>query len=63
MGKTSKPTQDATPEAVDDSDYATSQESKPVPWMAGTRKVAATWISPIYQQHAEPAPSERPGKK
>lgn len=61
--KTAKPESTPEPEAIDDSDFSTSQETKPLPIIYGTEPVALTWISPVYNQKAEPAPSERPGKK
>ena len=63
MGKTAKPETSPEPEAFDDSEFSTSQETKPLPLVFGTRRVALTWISGVYQQKAEPAPNERPGKK
>lgn len=63
MGKTAKPDTSPEPEAFDNSDFSTSQEDKPLPLVFGTRRVALTWISPIYNQKTEPAPNSRPGKK
>jgi len=48
---------------VDSSDLATNQESKPIPFVCGERKIALRWISPIYDQFTKNAPAEVPGKK
>jgi len=48
---------------VDDEEVSTAPQAVPVPFIAGTRKVAIRWISRTYNQRARVAPAERPGKK
>jgi hypothetical protein len=43
--------------------FATNQEAVPLPWMAGTNRVALRWLAPALGMLAEQAPDERPGKK
>ena len=55
------PAAEAVP--VEDESLSSAREAVPVPYLAGTRKIALRWISPIYNQRAEEAPVERPAKK
>ena len=48
---------------VQDEEIATHQEAIPVPWLAGTRRVALRWISPAFAMATQVAPDENPGKK
>ena len=48
---------------VEDESVSRAQEAVPVPYVAGTRKLALRWVTPIYNQHAEEAPRSRPNKK
>jgi hypothetical protein len=48
---------------VEDEDIATAQEGIPVPWQAGTRRVAVRWITPAFDRVTKEAPAERAGKK
>jgi len=54
---------ESTPTGAEDEQFSTAQESTPVPWLAGERKVALRWITRVYNQRAEAAPVARPGKK
>jgi hypothetical protein len=42
---------------------AATNAAAPVRYVAGTRKLAGTWISRVYGLRAVPAPNERPAKK
>ena len=48
---------------VEPETLATSQESVPVPYLAGTRLIALRWISPPIAVFSVQAKDERPGKK
>lgn len=48
---------------VGEEEITTHQEAVPVPYMAGTRKVALRWISPAVDLVTVQAPDETPGKK
>ncbi len=54
---------DPEPTGVEETEVARVTESVPVPWIVGTRKVAVTWISRVYNIRAKTAPQSRPGKK
>lgn len=54
------------PFGIQDQMTATNQQALPVPYIAGTRKIALTWDSPVYNLRTAPAPtngSDRPNKK
>src|SRR5689334_21636484 len=36
---------------LSEEEVASNQEAKVVPWFAGSRKVAVTWISPVWKLH------------
>ena len=57
--------QDPEPEttATEEEQISTAEESIPLPWLCGERKIAIRWISRIYNQRASEAPIARPGKK
>ena len=42
---------------------AATNTAAPVRYIAGTRKLAVTWVSRIYNLRAVPAPADRPAKK
>ena len=64
MGSPKKHIDEPEPdEIVEDDSYSNSQESVPVPWLCGERKVALRWICRVYNQRAKRAPSTRPAKK
>ena len=56
-----KPSNEPDPANLDQSELVSNQEAVPVPWFCGERKIALTWISPIYNQFTTDAPAE--GKK
>ncbi len=41
---------------IEDETLSTSQESVPVPWLAGERKIAVNWITRVYNQRAQETP-------
>lgn len=47
---------------IEDETISTSQEAIPLPYVAGERKVAARWLSNVYNQRAEEIPMDA-GKK
>lgn len=49
-------------ETVDPEDVTSAQEGIAVPFFAGERRIAAIWISPVYNEFAREAPVELPGK-
>ncbi|MEI8288764.1 MAG: hypothetical protein WCH99_04780 [Verrucomicrobiota bacterium] len=50
------------PFGVQDQMTANNQQALPVAYVAGTRKLAVKWMSPIYNLRSAPAPT-RSGKK
>ena len=61
MGNSSQPPQ-AKPFGVQDQMTSNQQQALPVAYVAGTRKVAVKWMTPIYNLRSAPAPA-RGGKK
>ena len=51
------------PFGIQDQMSASQQQGVPVAFIAGTRKVAAKWFSPIYNLRTAPAPRTIPSKK
>jgi len=51
------------PWGVQDQMTATNQQAVPVAYVAGTRKLAITWFSKLYNLRSAPAPSTTPQKK
>lgn len=43
-----KPSPDPEYANLDQSELSSNQDAKALPWVAGERKVAVSWISPIY---------------
>ena len=62
MANTSTPPQ-AQPFGVQDQMTSNQQQALPVAYVAGTRKVAVKWMTPIYNLRSAPAPNAIPGKK
>lgn len=52
----------AQPFGIQDQQTANTQQALPVAYVAGTRKVAAKWVTPIYNLRSAPAPGTG-GKK
>jgi hypothetical protein len=50
------------PFGVQDQMTSNTQQAVPVAYIAGTRKVAIKWITPVYNLFSKPAPA-RSGKK
>jgi hypothetical protein len=48
---------------LDPDQEPTAQEAIVASYWAGTRKVPAQWLSPVYNERAVEAPQTRPGKK
>ena len=53
----------AQPFGIQDQMTSNSQQAVPVAYIAGTRKIAVKWITPIYNLRSAPAPNQIPGKK
>jgi hypothetical protein len=51
------------PFGVQDQMASSQQQGVPVAYIAGTRKVAAKWMTPIYNLRSAPAPNQVPSKK
>ncbi len=51
------------PTAMESESVSTAQEARPLPYIAGERKIAVRWISRVYNQYTREAPQQRPGKK
>src|SRR6185437_3123615 len=51
------------PFGIQDQMVSNTQQGVPLPYVAGTRKVAVTWISPVYNLQAVPASSGKKGGK
>ena len=62
MGNSSQPPQ-AQPFGIQDQMTSNQQEALPVAYIAGTRKIAVKWMTPIYNLRSAPAPNQTPGKK
>ncbi|MDE1906156.1 MAG: hypothetical protein KGH75_06855 [Rhodospirillales bacterium] len=60
---TSTPAPTAKPFGIQDQMTSNQQQSLPVAYVAGTRKVAAKWFTPIYNLRSAPAPNKIPSKK
>lgn len=51
------------PFGVQDQMTSAQQQGVPVAYIAGTRKVSAKWMTPIYNLRSAPAPNTIPSKK
>ena len=56
-------TKQPKPFGVEDQQTSNSQQAVPLPYVAGTRKVAVKAMSPVYNLHTAPAPNQTPTKK
>ena len=63
LGKGNQQTPQSKPFGLQDQMTANSQQALPVAYVAGTRKVAVKWFTPVYNLRAAPAPSTKPSKK
>jgi hypothetical protein len=62
-GRNYKPAESRDTAGIDEPDVSNVSEARPVPYVAGTRKLAVTWIGRVYRQFNKRAKDERPGKK
>ncbi len=53
----------AKPFGTQDQMTSSQQQALPVAYVAGTRKLAAKWMTPVYNLRSAPAPSTQRGKK
>lgn len=53
----------AQPFGVQDQMTSNQQQATPVAYIAGTRKIAVKWMTPIYNLRSAPAPNQTGGKK
>lgn len=60
-GQPNRPQPQPDPANLDDAELTSNQEAKVVPWFAGQRKFALTWISPVHNQFSKDVPTS--GKK
>ena len=60
MGNPTSP--QSKPFGIQDQMTANQQQALPVAYIAGTRKIAVKWLTPIYNLRSAAAPS-RTGKK
>ena len=58
-GNANKPQEEPDPANLDQSELASNQEVKCVPWTAGERATPATWISPAYNVFHKDAPDSQ----
>lgn len=63
MASSNPPAPTNKPFGLQDQMTANQQQGVPVAYIAGTRKVAVKWFTPIYNLHAAPAPQTVPNKK
>ncbi|MBX3747345.1 MAG: hypothetical protein KF833_18705 [Verrucomicrobiae bacterium] len=63
MGSKNIRTPDPDDSPIGDEELATHREAQPVPWMAGTRRIALRWLDDALDIKAVQAPNDRPGKK
>jgi hypothetical protein len=63
MSMSSPPPAKNQPFGVQDQMTANNQQAVPVAYVAGTRKIAVKWFTPIYNLRSAPAPNQFPGKK
>ena len=61
-GNANKPQEAPDFANLDQSELASNQEVKCVPWIAGEYAVAVTWISPAYNIFHRDAPSSQTKK-
>ena len=62
LGNTKTPPK-AQPFGVQDQQTSNVQQALPVAYIAGTRKIAVKWITPMYNLRTAPAPNTIPTKK
>ncbi len=65
-GSDNTPAPTPTPAGVQGQQLSTNQQAVPVAYVAGTRKIAVTWLSRVYNQRAVVSPQvagKKGGKK
>ncbi len=62
LGNSSTPPQ-TQPFGVQDQMTSNQTQAVPVAYVAGTRKIAVKWMTPIYNLRSAPAPNSNPSKK
>lgn len=63
FGNSKPPAPTTQPFGIQDQMTANNQQATPVAYVAGTRRIAAKWMSPLYNLRAKPAPNKIPSKK
>jgi hypothetical protein len=63
MGGNSNESPKAQPFGIQDQMTSNQQQAVPVALIAGTRKIAIKWLTPIYNIRSAPAPSRTTSKK
>ena len=63
MSMSNPPAPANQPFGVQDQMTSNQQQAVPVAYVAGTRKVSAKWMTPIYNLRSAPAPQTTPSKK
>jgi hypothetical protein len=53
----------AQPFGIQDQQTSNQQRALPLAYVAGTRKIAVKWMTPMYNLNAAPAPNATPAKK
>jgi hypothetical protein len=63
MAMSTPPPPTNQPFGAQDQMTSSNQQGLPVPYVAGTRKIAIKWMTPIYNLRSAPAPNTIPSKK
>lgn len=63
MSKSSIKPDELDETTLEEEDLSTHQENVPLPWLAGTRRLAVRWLDGALNQITEQAPDSRPEKK
>ena len=50
-----KPPKDPDETGLEEESVSSSREAVPVPFLAGERKIAVTWITPVYKLYSRQA--------
>jgi hypothetical protein len=58
-----KTQQQPQPFGIQDQQTSNSQQAVPLPFVAGTRKIAVKAMSGVYNLQTKPAPTQVPSKK
>lgn len=63
MGGGPKPPKIPEQTGLEQEQLSSAEEAVPLPYVAGTQKIAVKWITNTYGQFTKDAPQERPAKK